>query len=155
MGPRILHFMWYMWQWVATLGCSRTLLMNCCRQRERHIVIVGEIRVRIGFGRRHVGREALLNAIKGRERIKIIRKCDTQDSRACFEQSVHKQSTTLITLWPNCHVSHHKQCVWAKSHGSNGSDGGQWERERERENFLGGVFVLPIGNLTRSTTHVV
>ena len=52
MRPKILHFTWYVWKWVSNLDVQE--LYQWMLQSRVHIVVVREIRAKLGLGRRCV-----------------------------------------------------------------------------------------------------
>ena len=108
-------YMWYMWKWVATLDFQN--FANECCNRDLHIVVVKEIRARIGFGWRF--RKAWLNIIKSSALYQSVTlRLPLVKGKVCIVDHSHH-------MCPNA-LSHITMRV-AKWHGSNGLDGIQWD----------------------------
>ena len=72
-------------------------------QSRVHVLVVREIRAKIGLGRRCVE-----NMVEYDQRQNIVSKCDTQHSQTCLGQSVH--SRPLSSLVPQRPISHGNAC---------------------------------------------
>ena len=103
-------YMWYMWKWVATLDFQN--FANECCNRDLHIVVVKEIRARIGFGWRF--RKAWLNIIKSSALYQSVTlRLPLVKGKVCIVDHSHNALSHIAM-----HVSY-------RPHGSNGVDGKQ------------------------------
>ena len=99
MRPKILHFMLYMWKWVTTLEVQE--LYQWMLQSRVHIVVVSEIRAKIGLGRRCVE-----SMVEYDQRQSIV-----SNSFTCLGQSVHSQPLSSLVPQRPSHIAMHENVV--------------------------------------------